>query len=211
VEGSAQFFATRVLQEFPVAPGADDIDAAGDLGLLETTPPFLVDLQLWPYNAGQAFMIALDRRGGLRAINEALRSFPVSTEQVMHPERYPNDVPTPLDVGPLAGWTDLDVMDVGEEWIRAMLKLRLDIPTAGAAAAGWDGGIYRAFRRGGEVAVAMRTTWDTSRDASEFRRAAELWIEEGSRTAAVRSGGREVWAFFGTDDESLAAVASLAA
>jgi hypothetical protein len=208
VEGSAQFFGTRVLAEFPVPPTAGDLDA-GDLGVLGEVPPFLVDLQLWPYNYGQAFMIALDRRGGLREVNGALREFPVSTEQVMHPERYPNDLPTPLDIGPLQGWEDLDVMEVGEQWFRAMLKLRLDIPTAGAAAAGWDGGIYRAYRRGDDVAVAIRTVWDSPREADEFRRAIGLWIEEGSDHATIRPKEREVWAFFATSDEALEAVVEL--
>jgi len=208
VEGSAQFFGTLVLQRFPVPPTAGDLDGA-DLGVLREVPPFLVDQQLWPYNYGQAFMIALERRGGLDEVDRALRRFPVSTEQVMHPERYPNDLPTPLDIGPLSGWRDLDVMEVGEQWFRAMLKLRLDIPTAGAAAAGWDGGIYRAYRQGEDVAVAIRTVWDSARDADEFRRAIELWVDERDQDGIVRQGGDEVWVFFATNEVALAAVSTL--
>ena len=31
-------------------------------------------------------------------MNQALQRFPVSTEQVMHPDRYPSDTPVPVDV-----------------------------------------------------------------------------------------------------------------
>src|SRR5207342_2689804 len=106
--------------------------------------PFIMQLQFWPYTAGQAFIDALDRRGGVQAVNGAIETFPLSTEQVMHPERYPNDVPQPVDVPDLSaqlgdGWRDLDVMTVGEAWLQTMLRLRLDHATADDAAAGWDG------------------------------------------------------------------------
>jgi hypothetical protein len=203
VEGSAQFFSTRVLREFPAPVGADDVDITGDLSILEQVPPFLLELQVWPYNYGQAFMIALERRGGLRLVNQALEDLPVSTEQVLHPERYPNDLPQAVDVPTLgvAGWRDLDVMQVGEEWLRAMLGLRVDRNTTDGAAAGWDGGIYRAWSNGGRVAVALRTVWDSPLDARQFRDAIELWISEGDEVADVRlDGGARVTVVFATDD-----------
>jgi hypothetical protein len=57
--------------------------------------------------------------------------------------------------------------------------------------------------------VALRTVWDSTRDADEFRRSVELWIDEADVTASVRPGsGAEVWVFFATDDEALVAVSA---
>jgi hypothetical protein len=211
VEGSAQFFANEVLRRFPAPIGTDDVGIAGDLSVLDDVPPFLLDLQLWPYNYGHGFIIALERRGGLTLVNRALRKLPVSTEQVLHPERYPNDLPQPVDVPALdaAGWKDLDVMQVGEEWLRAMLALRVDQATAGAAAAGWDGGIYRAWANGEQVAVALRTVWDSPTDASQFHDALALWLDQGDEPGDVRleSETRTV-ALFATDDASLELLSS---
>ncbi len=116
-------------------------------------PPFISDLQLWPYDAGMAFIKALDDRGGTALVDKALTTFPVSSEQIIHPERWPGDSPQPVDVpdlGPALGtdWRDLDVMTVGEVWLQLMLELRLDKGVAEQAAAGWDGGIYRAWTDG---------------------------------------------------------------
>jgi hypothetical protein len=60
-----------------------------------------------------------------------------------------------------------------------MLRLRLDHATADAAAAGWDGGTYRAWTDGDAVAVAMLTVWDSEKDARVFAEAAQTWMDEG--------------------------------
>ncbi len=188
VEGNAQHFATEVAREFP----GGSIDQGGG-GLASGVPPFIMQLQLWPYTAGQRFIDALDRRGGVKAVNGAIDTFPRSTEQIIHPERYPNDVPQPVDVPDLSaqlgdGWRDLDVMTVGEAWLQTMLRLRLDHATADDAAAGWDGGTYRAWTDGNAVAVAMRTVWDSRQDACVFTEAAQTWIDGGDVPGFVIQG-----------------------
>ena len=115
----------------------------------------------------------------------------------MHPERYPNDTPQPVDVPDLGpalgdGWRDLDVMTVGEVWLQLMLELRLDADDAGRAAAGWDGGIYRAWTDGTQTAVVLRTVWDSTEDAAGVRRRDG---RTGSATTDVRrrTGRGETW------------------
>jgi hypothetical protein len=180
IEGSAQFFSVKLLFEFPPADGDfSGLDLGG--GMPDGVPPFMVRLLLWPYTAGQAFITQLDIRGGVDEVDGALRRFPVSTEQVLHPERYPTDRPTPVDVSDLSGrlgpgWGDLDVMQVGEAWLSTMLGLRLSSSVAEGAAAGWDGGLYRAFTDGTDVAVVLATTWDSPADAEAFEQAAREWF-----------------------------------
>ncbi|MGZ8583745.1 MAG: hypothetical protein ACXWXG_10510 [Actinomycetota bacterium] len=189
VEGSAQFFSIRLLFEFPPADG--DFSGLGDGGSMpDGVPPFMVDLQLWPYTAGQAFVTELEARGGVGEVDEALRTFPTTTEQILHPERYPDDVASRVDVPDLSdalgdGWGDLDVMQVGEAWLTAMLGLRLDAATAEAAAAGWDGGLYRAFTDGDDAAVVLTTAWDSVADADAFEQAAREWFEADDASGIV--------------------------
>ncbi|MGZ8596403.1 MAG: hypothetical protein ACXWYJ_12145 [Actinomycetota bacterium] len=209
VEGSAQHFAFAVAARFP----GGTIDS-GDGGLPAGVPPFITQLQFWPYTAGQTFIDALDRRGGVKAVNGAIETFPLSTEQVMHPERYPNDVPQPVDVPDLSaalgdGWHDLDVMTVGEAWLQTMLRLRLDHGTADDAAAGWDGGTYRAWTDGDAVAVAMATVWDSDADARAFTDAARSFIDEGGRPGFVEQGENgSVTLGFATDEATLSQLRS---
>lgn len=189
VEGSAQFFSIKVLFEFP--PDDGDFSGLGDGGgMPDGVPPFMVDLQLWPYTAGQSFVTALDGRGGTAEIDSALRRFPVTTEQILHPERFPHDVPARVDVPDLSrelgpAWGDLDVMQVGEAWLAAMLGLRLDSATAEAAAAGWDGGLYRAFTDGDDAAVVLATVWDSGADADAFAQALREWLDAEGQWGVV--------------------------
>ncbi len=214
VEGSAQFFSIRLLFEFPPADG--DFSGLGEGGgMPDGVPPFMVDLQLWPYTAGQAFVTDLEARGGVDEVDDALRTFPTTTEQILHPERYPDDVPSRVDVPDLSdalgdGWGDLDVMQVGEAWLAAMLGLRLDSATAEAAAAGWDGGLYRAFTDGDDAAVVMTTAWDSAADADAFEQAAREWFAADDAPGIVGrpSARRVILAIATTDDAALRAALS---
>lgn len=176
-------------------------------------PPFILNLETWPYTAGLGFVHALTARGGERAVNDAFTHLPVSTEQIIHPDRYPNDVPQPVDVPDLApalggGWRDLDVMDVGEEWLSILLALRLDGTTAAAAAAGWDGGIYRAWSDGDHVAVVLSSVWDTEADATQFADAMQRWIaaSPGQPAAVQPVTGEHVRVLFASDGPTLSAL-----
>ena len=180
IEGSAQFFATQVLLRFPSDAA---LGGGGEGGSLDDVPVFISRLQLWPYDAGMRFVGALEDRGGTALVDRALTTFPSSTEQIIHPERYPNDTPQPVDVPDLGpalgdGWRDVDVMTVGEVWLQLMLELRMDADDAGRAAAGWDGGLYRAWTDGTQTAVVLRTVWDSAEDAQEFADAMGDWIGE---------------------------------
>lgn len=203
VEGSAQHFAIAVITRFP----GGSLDT-GDEGLPDDVPPFVTELQLLPYTAGQSFIDQLGSRGGTEEINGAIAEFPTSTEQVLHPELYPDDQPQQVDVPDLGaalgeGWEDLDVMVAGEAWLRTMLRLGIDTDEADAAAAGWDGGTYRAWTDGARTAVVLATTWDTDDDAAEFARAMDAWLDSGEALGAVTASGPNVRVVFAGDDDTL--------
>ena len=180
-------------------------------------PPFVYAISTWPYSAGMSFVGTLAGTGGTARVDQAFEHFPVSTEQVMHPDRYPSDAPTTVDIPDVTealgqGWGDLDAMTIGEEWLRAMLALRLDGSAADAAAAGWDGGGYRAFTDGTDVVVVLRTAWDTPADAQAFATAIGQWGADSSPQPVVTGDGTTVTVVFGTSAASQsAAAAALAA
>ena len=135
----------------------------------------------------------------------------------MHPERYPNDLPVPVDVPDLApelgtGWSDLDVQAVGEMWLDQALRLGISQGESDAAAAGWDGGIYRAWSNGQDVALVLATAWDSEQDAQEFADAMSAWIQASDRTGTVLPPeGTSVRVLFASDDDTLASLESAAA
>jgi hypothetical protein len=91
-------------------------------------------------------------------------------------------------------------------WLALALGLRLDESEAATASAGWDGGIYRAWSDGKDVAVVLATAWDSERDAQEFADAMDRWIAEGGRHAEVLTDGSGVRVLFASGDDVLRAL-----
>jgi len=207
VEGSAQFFMFQVGRRFLSLGDALSLLFQGGAPPPAGVPPFLQTLLLWPYIDGVRFIAALDARGGLSEVNRAIRNLPVSTEQVIHPERYPSDRPRAVEVPDLGprlghGWRDLDVMDVGEAWLDAMLSPAGVIGAAASGfpdpATGWDGGQYRAWTDGPHVALVLETAWDSRADAASFAGKAARWLG-GRDDAEVGASGSRVTMLFGSD------------
>jgi len=208
VEGSANHFATEVILRFPIAE-IGEIPGGGAEGV----PPIITQIQAYPYTSGQAFVDHLADEGGVPAVNAALRHFPTTTEEVLHPERFGKDEPTPVDVPDFAptfgdGWRDLDVMIVGELWLRVLLDLGTTTQEASAAAAGWDGGIYRAWTDGEDVALILATTWDSPIEAAEFRGALTRWIGNRQDRTVIEGQGSDVIAGFATSADAMPALES---
>ena len=221
VEGSAQYFSAASVAQNPDVGLGDLLDAIAEAvssgSAPEGVPPFLYAISTWPYSGGMAFVGNLaGRESGNQAVDRAFEHLPRSTEQVIHPERYPSDEPVAVEIPDITGalgqrWGDLDAMTIGEEWLRAMLALRLDGDTADAAAAGWGGGGYRAFTDGKAVAVVLRTAWDTPQDAVAFAEAMDAWGATDRVTPAVARDASTVTAVFGTSAKARdAAAAALA-
>jgi hypothetical protein len=211
VEGNATFFMLRWAERFltPEEQVRVGIEAAQQDTSTEGIPPFIQRLQAWSYDQGLRFIGALESRGGLDAVDAAFEDLPVSTEQIIHPERYPNDAPTPVDVGDLSGalgdgWEDLDVMTIGEAWLSLALGLRLDGSEVQEATAGWDGGLYRGWSDGRDAAVVLATEWDGAADAEEFAAAMQTWIDAGDDPGRVlEPDGTGVTVVFATDEGTL--------
>lgn len=212
VEGSAVYFSQEVVQEFfSGTEQAQLMLGGGDGGGRPAeVPPFVYQTEIWPYIDGPDFISEIRSERGLDEVNAAIEAFPDSTEQVMHPEKFPDDKPVELDtpdLGPALGegWKDLDVMETGEEWLLEMLSLHLDRSVAQLAADGWGGAQYRAWTDGTDAAVVLNTTWDTPEDADGFLQAMRTWAAGRDDAAVGRVAGDDttVVALFGSNAATL--------
>nr|MBA2300468.1 hypothetical protein [Chloroflexota bacterium] len=65
-----------------------DVQAAGtdpeSIAILERTPAILVESLLFPYTAGQAFVLPIQTAGGWKAVDALYDDLPSSTEQILH-------------------------------------------------------------------------------------------------------------------------------
>jgi hypothetical protein len=115
-----------------------------------TAPPVLVRSLLAPYVDGLAFTNYLRRRGGFAAVDEAWRAPPVSTEQLLHPEKFLAQelplvvaLPAPPPHAPELQARFHDVM--GEQTLRLLFEEWLPASTAAEAAADWGGDRLTVF------------------------------------------------------------------
>jgi len=147
----------------------------------DAAPAFIQQDFLFPYQTGAEFNQTLSDLGGWDAINAAYSDPPVSSEQVMHPDQYPEDDPTPVAIPDLLpalgeGWQKLREDTLGEWYTFLVLAYgreeagRAAVDDARTAASGWEGDRYALYQEAGSGRVVMVLThvWEGSRDAREF-------------------------------------------
>ncbi len=140
-------------------------------GELPESPYFLQQSLEFPYTEGAKFVAALIAGGDFSPVDDAFGRLPLSTEQILHPEKYlQNEEPLEVDVpDDLAdGWTVDSENVLGEFFLKTWLEA-IGSDNAGVAAAGWGGDAYAIFEsENEEQALVVFTEWDTSDDAREF-------------------------------------------
>ena len=143
--------------------------------VFDSAPQFLREDLLFSYMAGLDFVKTLYLDGGWAAVDAAYLNPPLSTEQILHPERYPADVPVWLqvpDLGAALGdeWREIARGVVGEWDIQAVLNEFLPKSVAVDAAEGWAGDYYLVFYNEDQDidALVLVTQWDTMPDVHEF-------------------------------------------
>ncbi|MHB8511533.1 MAG: hypothetical protein ACYDCC_05080 [Actinomycetota bacterium] len=138
---------------------------------LDAAPPVIRQTLLFPYEQGLKFVAQLYQHGGTSAIDDAYRNPPVSTEQIMQPDKYfshdmPMNVTMPNIQGALgSGWTTFDSGDMGELDMSTLASQYLVASDAEAATTDWGGGRYQAFQSSKGVLVAVSTLWDSEDQA----------------------------------------------
>lgn len=159
-----------------------------DARKLQRVPAILRRQLEFPYIDGFAFVNAIRGRGDWGAVNDAWEAAPVSTEQILHPELYPDEAPVEIrlpDVAALLGpgWSTSYEQTFGEMqigvWVADGGKARALFPVLPAqlpraeVAAGWGGDrLLSLDGPEGAWALVWQTDWDSSADAKEFREAA---------------------------------------
>jgi len=173
VEGDATY------QQFLYLESMDPADASSavleslgfDTTILDNAPTWLQRDLAFPYEHGFTFTTALVLEGGLKGLDEAYLNLPISSEQILHPEKYlRNEQPLQLDPLTVAldGWTLDDEATFGEWGIRLLLLDSLSPGQMTQAAAGWGNDTYRVFSNGTETAFAWVYRGETVSDAEDL-------------------------------------------
>lgn len=171
-------------------------ESEGDRPVFSKTPKVLRESLQFPYVYGAGFVQRLLREGSWARVGDAYRTFPASTEQVMHPEKYlKGEMPVRIelpDLAPLlgAGFKRVDADVNGEFGYYLILEAQLGDREASDAAAGWGGDRYHFYvdRDNASPVLVHESAWDTEADAAEFYSA----YAERTRRRIAASGSGEI-------------------
>jgi hypothetical protein len=142
---------------------------------LSGVPALVCDQAAFEYGSGARFVLRALAKHGWRGVDLLYRHPPLSTEQVLHPEKYfeAPDPPTRIGLEGLAelfpeGWKEVTRDTLGELAVRSLFKEILPAGRAEEVGRGWDGDLFVAYRSGEEIAFVWATVWDSPADALEF-------------------------------------------
>ena len=206
---SALFIGSKPLLALQL--GAESMTAAIPTEALDQAPPIIALGLIFPYLSGLPFVQALQAEGGWAAVDVAYATPPVSTEQILHPEKYlAGEQPVPVTLPEAAatlgaGWEEIDSDTLGEFQVGVLLAnlapgegmdmmtgaIALPAP-ATRAAAGWAGDTYGFWVNGDAQALVWQTAWDTEQDASEFIVALRHYDEARFGAELTVTGEREL-------------------
>lgn len=176
-------------------------------------PRYVRESLVFPYAAGATLVNRIQGDGGWEAVDAAYGGRPVlSSEQLMHPEKYENaEAPVTVRLPDYrkkllpAGTTELTRGDLGEFDTEQFLRAGNGRKRSERAAAGWGGSAFELweFPDGGELLVAA-WAWDTSQDAHEFAEAATRRLSELDAAGAIGGDSRRGTLLVLSQEEGLA-------
>lgn len=146
-------------------------------------PKYLTETLIVPYADGTKFVDAVWTKNKNDGLNGLYENPPLSTEQIMHPDKYINKSDYPIDIefkyskiNEIVGkdkWKRIDNDVWGELGMGIMLEEVIgkgSSKEATKASEGWGGDRYLAYenREDGTILSIWYTTWDSEDDAAEF-------------------------------------------
>lgn len=165
------------ITEGTVKKAADEAAAweKGDSKLASAVAPrIFVRTADFTWRRGGVFALNLQSRGKLEA---AYQRPPVSTEQVLHPEKYDADEkPIAIDPAPLdeflsaKGFPPVYHTTLGELGVALVLETHFPREDLASVSEGWGGDQFAVYEKeGAPPLVVWITEWDTPEDAIEFQ------------------------------------------
>lgn len=174
---------TAMEQMLPPNSAGEVPDTSSGNAVLASTPLFIQELLMFPYIGGMRFVIMSRNGKSWSDVDAIYLNAPVSTEQIMHPEKYvQGDEPTLIaydPTGALKGYKAIYDTSFGEFQMLLWLKTHVKSPllaqnphatiSATDAAQGWGGDRLMAFEDAdGNVLTTHLSSWDSLNDATEF-------------------------------------------
>jgi hypothetical protein len=179
-----------------------------DLPVFQNAPKYFQQSLFFPYSQGFEFVNSLYEKGGWDAVDQAYKNPPVSTAQILHPEKYPDVKPVPVTLPSVDGMKlgDMQLQETGTsgEWELFLLLSagvnqanQLTAATASKAAAGWAGDQYALYASpdGSQRLYVQCVRWENETEADEFASTFADYAQKrwGGNNLSVSGDGYKLW------------------
>ncbi|MBI4244192.1 MAG: hypothetical protein HY606_08900 [Planctomycetes bacterium] len=152
---------------------------------LRNYPEFIVRSFFFSYTSGLNFIRYIYDSKGVAGVNKLYETPPLSTEQILHPDKYGVDFPREIKI-------KKDLTDtlkshglkrsisnmMGELGIQLLLKHR-KTKSSRSISSGWDGDKYAIYvNPEGQATLIWFTLWDSEKDRKEFEEYYTKYLSE---------------------------------
>lgn len=176
---------TGLLRQDPTAM-ASMLGAGGGMMGAEANamPTILKETLIFPYVHGYVLVTTMVKAGGFERVDRAFADPPLSSEQLLDPQKYLGEVrdePMAITLPEFhqlgLGWSAMGQNTMGEFQTRILLG---NTPDAIVAARGWDGDRFAVYEHeDGRLGVVWVSVWDDAGEAKQFFE--EIAYHEGKR------------------------------
>jgi hypothetical protein len=147
---------------------------AGDYPVLSKAPPYIRESLVFPYTAGMLFQDAVFRKMGRESFSQVFLHPPLSTQQIMHPDRYfAHVLPRIPDLPRVPEQREFHKLTdgtLGELDFRILLSQYTGKEEGERMAAHFAGGSYELLehKHDRHPVLAFASTWDSEESARQF-------------------------------------------
>ena len=190
VEGTATRIENRFVSALPAADKssvqADQQRIAGQMP--KDLPDYVLVQYAFPFGSGPKFADYLMNNGGAAKLNAAFQSPPITTEQIIHPEKYAaGEGPKPM-ADPAADGQVIRSGSLGQLMLSLMLAQVLAPGDAEAASENWGADRYVAWQNGADTCVRLTIAMDTPDATTLMGKALAAWSQNTDGSSVTGSG-----------------------
>ncbi|MFQ5864181.1 MAG: hypothetical protein ACE5IW_03020 [bacterium] len=213
----AQMDAVKILQMLKsgAVPQIEQGEMEKAIKAMDKIPPFLIETLIGAYLKGMGFIFEIQKQGWQK-VDKLYTTPPVSTEQILHPEKWLADEKPHKFEWPafenhklFADWELLEANTIGEIQWRIIFAEHELAQIAKAASAGWNGDLYAVLEKknGNNLLLLLYTSWDSEAEAQEFYSAYQKLLAvkypDGINNVKIETNDNNVLIVEGGDQRSL--------
>ena len=191
-EGDAMRVALSFLKaDQSPATWADQVQAIGRLTRelereASSLPAMLRERLIFPYREGSQFVQWAYAAKGWEGVNGLFADPPVSSAQILHPEKYYLRREAPLQISPFGLFRQTEEEAVveqtlGEYLVQVLLASSHSRQEAALIASGWTGDYLSAYSDGTHLITIWLSAWNDDGGAQKFYRALQTTFERRHR------------------------------